>query len=116
MTPAEQADLNAARCVPGWQVVEYRPAGHLAGFGMLRGTELHVQLFAGAGFNRAAMREFLRPMFERHGFLTTRTALQDAANQRFNRVFGFAHTWSDAQFHYFLMAELPFGREHKTCQ
>ncbi|MBS0506587.1 MAG: hypothetical protein JSR53_04295 [Proteobacteria bacterium] len=102
--------LAQARAAPDWEVHEYRPGGVLAGFGMLKGTEFHCCLFAGAGFNRRAMREFLRPLFERRGFLTTRVAHGDLANQRFNKVFGFERTWSDEQFHYFLMAELPFGR------
>lgn len=115
-TAAEMADLEAARNVPGWRVMEYRPGGELRGFALVRGTEFHCQLFQGAGFNRQAMREFLRPAFEVHGCLNTRVPVHDTANVRFNRVFGFERTWSDAHFHYFLMSELPFGKDTKPCQ
>jgi hypothetical protein len=47
--------------------------------------------------------------------LTTRVPIGDEANERFNRVFGFERTWSDERFHYFVMAELPFGGREK-CQ
>lgn len=115
MTPQEQADLEQARQVPGWEVVEYRPAGLLEGFALVRGTELHCQLFRGAKIRRAALRAFLKPLLERHGHLTTRVPVGDTANERFNQLFGFERTWSDEQFHYFLMSELPFGKG-ETCQ
>lgn len=106
--------LAQAQDLAGWEVVEYRPGGELAGFAVIKGTELHCQLFPGARLQRTSLRAFLRPLFERHGHLTTRVAHDDLANQRFNKLFGFERTWSDAHFHYFLMSELPFGKE-KTC-
>ena len=113
MTGLEQ--LEAARALPDWEVFEHHQGGELAGFAMLKGTEFHCCLFPGFRLRRAEMRAFLRPLFERHGFLTTRVVHDDLANQRFNKAFGFERTWSDDRFHYFLMAELPFGRD-KTCQ
>ena len=115
MTPAEHRDLTAARALHGWAVIEYRPAGEIAGFALVCGTEFHCQLFDGSGFNRKAMREFLREPFEKHGHLTTRVPVGDKANERFNRLFGFERTWSDEQYHYFVMAKLPFG-EKTQCQ
>lgn len=116
MTEQERQDMQAAKGIPGWELIGYRPEGVLSGFALLKGTELHCQLFENSGFNRSEMREFLRPMFERHGFLTTRVPIADLANQRFNKLFGFKRTWSDSKFHYFLMARLPFSREQKPCQ
>lgn len=113
MTGLEQ--LDAARQAPGWEVFEHHQGGELAGFAMLKGTEFHCCLFPGFRLRRAEMRAFLRPLFERHGFLTTRVVHDDLANQRFNKAFGFERTWSDDRFHYFLMAELPFGRD-RVCQ
>ena len=111
MTPL----LEAARALPDWETVEHRQNGELAGFALMKGTEFHCHLFPGFRLRRAEMRKFLRPLYERHGFLTTRVEHGDLANQRFNKVFGFERTWSDDRYHYFLMAELPFGKE-KSCQ
>lgn len=111
MTPI----IEAARTLPGWELVEHRQNSVLAGFAVMKGTEFHCHLYPGFRLRRAEMREFLRPLFERFGFLTTRVAHGDAANQRFNKVFGFKLTWSCDQYHYFLMADLPFGKE-PICQ
>lgn len=111
----QTALLQQALAQPGWEVFEHHQDGEMAGFAMLKGTEFHCHLFRGFKLRRSEMREFLRPLFDRRGFLTTRVAHEDEANQRFNKVFGFERTWSDDRFHYFLMAELPFGKEGK-CQ
>ena len=113
MTGLEQ--LDAARLVPGWEVFEWHQGGELVGFALMKGTEFHCCIFPQARLRRAEIREKLRPLFERHGCLTTRVAHDDLANQRFNKAFGFERTWSDDRFHYFLMAELPFGRD-RVCQ
>lgn len=98
----------------GWEVLRHFSAdGQLDGAAALKGTEFHCQLVEGFRMNRADMREFLRPLFERHGFLTTRVAHEDMANQRFNRVFGFEKTWSDETFHYYILTALPFERSGK---
>lgn len=107
--------LPIARKQPGWEVFEHWQAGALVGISMLRGTEYHCQLDPGYRLRRAEMRSFLEPLFQRFGFLTTRVPIGDVSNERFNRLFGFERTWSDANFHYFVMAELPFGGKEK-CQ
>lgn len=95
----------------GWEVFEHTTDGVMDGFAILKGTEFHCQLADGFRLNRSEMREFLRPLFEREGHLTTRVAHDDLANQRFNKVFGFERTWSDDRFHYFLLDKLPFERK-----
>lgn len=111
-----QASADELRRVAGdWEVFEHRQGGELSGVAILRGTEFHCQLLQGFKLRRSEMREFLRPMFDRHGFLTTRVRHEDTANQRFNRAFGFERTWSDDRFHYFILSKLPFGREG-VCQ
>lgn len=107
--------IEQARAEPGWEVFEHWQDGRLAGFSMLKGTEYHCQLEPGFRLPRKEIRAFLEPLFNRRGFLTTRVPIGDEANERFNRAFGFERTWSDERFHYFVMAELPFGRREK-CQ
>lgn len=100
----------------GWEVFEhFSSAGLMDGAAVLKGTEFHCQLSDGFRMSRKDMREFLRPLFERHGFLTTRVVHEDVANQRFNRAFGFEKTWSDERFHYYILTALPFERSGK-CQ
>lgn len=108
-------DLMAQAEQEGWQVHEHLQDGRLVGFAITKGTEFHCHLEDGFKLRRKEMREFLVPLFDKYGYLTTRVLLNDESNQRFNKVFGFEHTWSDDRFHYFLMSELPFGKE-KVCQ
>lgn len=116
MDEVDQILLQRARSEsPDWSVLEYFQDGRIAGFVMLKGTEFHCRLFAGSKLRRSEMRDFLRPIFERYGHLTTRVEHGDAANERFNKLFGFERTWSDGRYHYFLMSELPFSKE-KSCQ
>lgn len=103
------------RALAEWEVLEFVQDGEVRGVAIVKGTEFHFQTFPGFRPRRAQMREFLRPLLERHGYLTTRVAHDDLANQRFNRAFGFERTWSDGRFHYFLLDKLPFGKEG-TCQ
>jgi hypothetical protein len=111
MTPL----IEAARALPDWELIEHHQNGARAGFALMKGSEFHCHLHPGFRLRRAEMREFLRPLFERYGFLTTRVEHGDTANQRFNKVFGFERTWSDDRYHFFLMSELAFGKEI-TCQ
>lgn len=99
-----------------WELVPHFQDGVFAGIGLMRGSEFHCLVLPTFKLRRKEMREFLRPLFERHGMLTTRVEHSDAANQRFNKAFGFKKTWSDAQFNYFIMTELPFGERKKPCQ
>lgn len=99
----------------GWTVYPFIQKGELVGAACIKGSEFHCMTEPGFRLNRKEMREWLRPHFEKFGFLTTRVAHDDIANQRFNALFGFERTWSDGTFHYYLMANLPFGKE-KTCQ
>lgn len=103
------------RALAEWEVLEFVQDGEVRGVAIVKGTEFHCQTFPGFRPRRAEMREFLRPLLERHGCLTTRVAHGDLANQRFNKAFGFERTWSDGRFHFYILTELPFGGG-KACQ
>ena len=115
MNEAALIDLAERGRAAGWEVKEHRTGGALDGIAIMKGTEFHCQLADGFKLNRDEMREFLRPLFERNGYLTTRVQHEDMANQRFNRAFGFKKTWSDERFHYYVLYKLPFERS-ATCQ
>lgn len=55
--------------------------------------------------------EFLRPLFEIHGFLTTR-AIPNAKHDRFLTRMGFMRTWNDGIHDHYMMTELPFGERN----
>lgn len=115
MTLDDVRQLAEQAASEGWEVFPHHQDGALSGVAVLRGTEFHCQLVDGFRLRRAEMREFLRPLFEREGFLTTRVRHDDVANQRFNKAFGFEKTWSDDVFHYYILTALPFERRAR-CQ
>lgn len=114
-----EADGDAlVQILSPWEVIPYEQDGELVGAAMMNGSEFHCFTLPTFKLRRAKMREFLTPLHARHGMLTTRVHHNDVANQRFNAAFGFVKTWSDDQFHYYVMAELPFGERkvaHGVC-
>jgi hypothetical protein len=91
--------------------------GHLDGAhvctAIMRGPEIHFAFAPGwrpKGSLRGRIRNFLEPLLERHGYLTTRLALTRMEKDRFVRRMGFQPTWTDGQFQYYLMGSLPFTR------
>lgn len=59
---------------------------------------------------RGRTREFLAPLFESHGYLTTRADPEDGHRDFLERM-GFSFTLNDGLHDHFFMHELPFGRE-----
>lgn len=105
---------GAADVLRGWEVVPLHCDGELAAIAVLDGTEIH---FAAAPehrhkvIQRTRAREFLAPLLARRGYLTTRAMLSDASARRFLMRMGFEHTWADGRFDYYMLSELPFGKE-----
>ena len=59
----------------GWDIHTYTRDGKVAAYAMVRGTEIHVKVYEAFKYriiHRVATQEFIRPIFDRHGFLTTR--------------------------------------------
>ncbi len=113
LTAAGYAD--AAEVVARCEVVPYIDDGELTAVAVLLGSEFHCHTTPAFRFKRAKLREFMRPLVERDGFLTTRLAHGDTANRRFNKLFGFRETWSDANYNYYVLSDVPFSEKH-TCQ
>jgi hypothetical protein len=83
---------------------------------LLKGSEIHFAIVSDHRLRtvlRTRTREFIEPLFERYGFLTTRVAHGRKLEQRFVQRIGFEPTWSDEKFEYYLLAELPFSRKTK---
>lgn len=92
----------------GWEIVTSACGGCTAA---VKGTEIHVEFGPGLRFTRASVREFLAPLLAREGLLTTRTEHEDQRHRLFVIRLGFRKTWSDDQYDYYAMTELPFGKE-----
>lgn len=78
---------------------------------MLRGTELH---FAPAPWfrpRRSVARRHVAELLSEHGYLTTRTLL-DQTNPLV-KLLGFTPTWDDGKYQFYILTEPPFGE--KRC-
>ena len=79
-----------------------------------KGTEVHIALAPGwrpKGSMRGAVRSFFRPVFEKHGFLTTRVGHGRMKQKKFVERVGFRPTWKDGDVEYYLLSNLPFERQ-----
>lgn len=109
----ERAGGVDASIFDDWEVIPGYIHGEHAATAILNGTEIHFALvpqFRGSAVLRQRTREFLRPMFERMGFLTTRVVLTAKEQRQFVERVGFKPTWCDTIFQYYMLSELPFAR------
>lgn len=100
----------------GWETMDYLERGEHVATGIHKGAELHVivdQAWRGRALSRRRVREFLQPLFERHGYVSTRVAHERVEQQAFVERIGFKKTWEDAMFRYYMLTALPFERKVK---
>jgi len=98
-----------------WTIVEHRHADRLVALAAMRGTEIHYAMAPteqGRGFiSRARAAEFLGPLLERRGYLTTR--VWDGRCTKFIERLGFRHTWKHGSVNHYMLMALPFARATK---
>jgi hypothetical protein len=112
----DKSEAELLAVMAQWQLHPYVDEGQLVAVGLTKGVEFHLLSTPLFKFRRTWVRDNLRDLFERTGYLTTRVLLTDLANMRFNKIFGFRPTWADEQFQYFILTELPFGERHPCPQ
>lgn len=118
---AKAAGLSAdqvEKALEGWERVEGFFHGEHAATALIKGTEIHFALgrqFRRRAIHRENLRDFLRPLLERFGFLTTRVLLGQAEQQRFVQRVGFVKTWDDGAYIYYVLDHLPFERKQHDC-
>lgn len=81
-----------------------------------KGTEVHFAIekaYRKKTICRHRAREFLAPLMEEYGYITTKLLHKYKGQQRFIERIGFKKTWSDDRFNYFMLSELPFERKSK---
>ena len=96
-----------------WEVIPAEIDGCHVATAVVKGTEIHFALVPGwrpTSCQRGAIKAFLKPLIERHGFLTTRVPHERPAQKKFVQRVGFKPTWRDGQVEYFLLGSVPFER------
>lgn len=97
-----------------WDVFPFELNGQHVWTMIAKGTEVHFALVQGwrpTASMRGAVREFVKPVFERHGFLTTRVMHERVEQKKFVERIGFKPTWKDGNVQYYLLGTLPFERK-----
>lgn len=77
----------------------------------MSGSEIHFAIapeWRHRVISRLRTRQFLEPLFDVHGFLTTRN-VPNKPHHRFLERMGFMRTWNDGVYDHYFMTELPFG-------
>lgn len=97
-----------------WDVLPFEFDGQHVWTMVAKGTEVHFALASNwrpKASMRGAVRSFLKPVFDRHGFLTTRVLHGRLAQKEFVKRIGFKPTWKDGDVEYYLLGSLPFERK-----
>jgi hypothetical protein len=112
--------FRAWSCLPvdlgmsGWKAIPLMEGDQLLGVAVTSGTEIHFAArpeSRGAVISRRRCREFLGPLLEKRGYLTTRAVPQTGADE-FLRRLGFKLTRSTFEVNHYMLTALPFGREN----
>lgn len=86
--------------------------GETRAIAAMSGSEIHFAIapqWRHRTITRKRTREFLGPLFESCGFLTTRTE-PDEKHHRFLTRLGFEKTYHDGRFDHYFLSELPFAK------
>lgn len=92
-----------------WKVEVAQRAGKDVALVLTRGTEIHLAPLGPGAMSRRNTLQFIRPIFDEYGFVTTRTP-RTVTDHKLRLSLGFEFTFSDDQFDYWAMTELPFQR------
>ena len=96
--------------IPGWDCSVARRNGKPCALVITRGTEIHFQSVGGAAMTRKNTLEYLKPIFDEWGFVTTRTFVGET-DHKLRNVLGFKYQWTDGQFDYWTLFALPFAKK-----
>jgi hypothetical protein len=101
-----------------WVMHPYYIDGQLCAVAAMTGSEIHFAAhpdWRGRLITRRRAREFLAPMLEDHGFLTTRVAPPNCQHHAFLTRLGFERTWGNGITDHYMLSELPFSQRTKPC-
>ena len=100
----------------GWTIYPLKVGGIEVAAACMSGSEIHFAVspeWRGRVIAKQRMRDFLAPLFDIYGFLTTRSA-PDKVRHRFLERMGFSLTWNDGINDHYFLTELPFGKQKRT--
>lgn len=100
-----------AEAMADWTMIPLTVDGEVRAVAAMQGTEIHFVIapqWRGRTITPKRTRQFLAPLFDVAGFLTTRST--DPAKHDFLGRIGFDRTRSDGAVDYYMMSELPFGK------
>ena len=97
------------RSLDGWKIEPVEIDGKLAFAAMAKGTEFHFTSFGSAPISRRMISEFVQPIIDEHGFVTTTTPKDDDRQGRFNRLIGFSVESEDEFFVHYRAERLRLG-------
>lgn len=110
------AEEQAEAAFSEWEVVPLVINGVERGGAIVSGTEIHFALapqWRHRTITKARARDFLAPLLDRSGFLTTR-ALAGAGHESFLTRLGFRLTWSDGAVDHYMLCSPPFEAAQKA--
>lgn len=99
-----------------WDVIPVITDSVHAATVIAKGTEVHIALATGykpKTCKRGVIKQFLKPLFDKYGFVTTRVLHSRLNEKRFVERVGFKPTWSDTEFQYYFLGAMPFERKAK---
>lgn len=94
----------------GHEFHDYIVDGDPVATAMIKGTEIHFAVdpkWRGRLIQRQRAREFLSPLLERNGFLTTTT--DGIKSAKFLAALGFVETWCEGPYVHHMLCTLPFS-------
>lgn len=94
----------------GWSVAIAQRGGIDVAIVITSGPEIHfVSLVGPRAMSRKNIAEHMKPLFDRYGFVTTRTALSEK-DHKLREHLGFEPVWCDESCQYWFCAEPPYQR------
>lgn len=109
-------EAEVEKTLDGWKSVEGFLHGVHVANARIKGNEIHLAIgekYRRRTFSRKCMREFIKPMLDELGYLTTRVLIGHDEQERFVERVGFEKTWTDGRFNYYLLSNLPYERKAK---
>lgn len=98
-----------------WQFIGYHMDGKAVAIAALKGTEIHFAVDPKMRLRtllRDRIVEFLTPIFEARGFLTTRVMKTSKDAARFIKRLGFEKTNESGSFDHYMLSRVPFARTY----
>ena len=99
-----------------WDAVAVKDGDEHVATVISKGCEVHIALVAGyrpKSCKRGVIKSFLQPVFDAHGYITTRVKHSRLNEKKFVERVGFKPTWKDTEFQYYFLGSMPFERKAK---